>query len=60
MTAQDLLIYSLMTGCGLFLLINPSIGMAAEKRTRERLRAIRLCGLALAVFGGIMMARFFL
>ena len=60
MTAQDLLIYSLMTGCGLFLLINPSVGMSAEKQTKERLRSIRLCGLVVAVFGGVMMVRYFL
>lgn len=60
MTAQDLLIYSLMTGCGLFFLINPSVGMSRDKRTPERLRAIRMGALVAAVFGGIMMVRYFL
>lgn len=60
MTPQDLLIYSIMTGFGLFFLINPSAGMAMEKRTPERLKVIRISGLIAAVFGGIMMARYFL
>ncbi len=60
MSEQELLLYSIMTGCGLFLFINPTFKMAKERKTPERIRNVRLCGLACAVVGGIMMIRYFL
>lgn len=59
MSEQELLVYSLMTGCGLFFLINPTFKMAKDKRTPDRIRTIRFVSFAMALFGGIMMVRYF-